>query len=169
MKKPDKQPSPQPSSAIRRTTGQTAFRRSRSGTPPAAVVARLVGISASGEAWVELPGQADPVPARSTVPLTAGQIGREALVCFVDAPERTAVVTGVLCAAGDPTAAPETALDVTIDRERIVLTAQRELVLRCGKASVALTADGKVVIKGADLLSTASGLHRIRGGAVQIN
>lgn len=167
MKKPDKQPSPQPRSAIRRPSGPTAYRRGRTGAPPAAVIARLVGISSNGEAWVELPGQPEPVPARSTVPLQPGQIGSEALVCFADAPERTAVITGVLCVTGDPVTA--SALDVTLDRERIVLTAQRELVLRCGKASVALSADGKVVIKGAKLLSTASGLHRIRGGSVQIN
>jgi hypothetical protein len=51
----------------------------------------------------------------------------------------------------------------------IVLSGQKEVVLRCGKASIALTADGTVVIKGARLLSSAAGSHRIKGGSVQIN
>ena len=64
--------------------------------------------------------------------------------------------------AGDP-------LEATIDRDRIVLEAKKEVVLRCGKASLTLTADGKIVIKGANLLTTSSGAHRIRGASVSIN
>ena len=48
-------------------------------------------------------------------------------------------------------------------------TASRELVLRCGKASVTLTSDGAVRIRGTDVLSRASATNRIRGGNVQIN
>ena len=42
-------------------------------------------------------------------------------------------------------------------------------VLNRGKASIVLAEDGKVIIKGAKFLATASGLNRIKGGAVQIN
>jgi hypothetical protein len=83
---------------------------------------------------------------------------------------KSPVVVGVLREASDD---DETAraprLDAVVDGERIVLSGQKEVVLRCGKASIALTADGTVVIKGARLLSSAAGSHRIKGGSVQIN
>jgi len=56
----------------------------------------------------------------------------------------------------------ERRLDAIVDGERIVMTGKKEVVLRCGKASIALTADGKVVVRGAKIISTAEGLHRIR-------
>jgi hypothetical protein len=60
-------------------------------------------------------------------------------------------------------------LDLIIDRQRIVLSAQQEVVLRCGKASITLTTDGRIAIRGADIVSTAGRVNRIRGGAVKIN
>jgi hypothetical protein len=77
---------------------------------------------------------------------------------------------GVLLAPGDlqgETSVP--ALDLLVDRQRIVLSAQQEVVLRCGQASITLTADGRLVIKGADVVSSAEQVNRIRGGAVKIN
>jgi hypothetical protein len=77
---------------------------------------------------------------------------------------------GVLLAPGDlqgETSVP--ALDLLVDRQRIVLSAQQEVVLRCGQASITLTADGRLVIKGADVVSSAERVNRIRGGAVKIN
>lgn len=71
--------------------------------------------------------------------------------------------------AAKATAAPTKALAVTRSKESLLLEADREVVIRCGKASITLTADGKIIIKGANLLSTSSGQHRIRGASVSIN
>ena len=57
---------------------------------------------------------------------------------------------------------------VEIDGETLTLSAEREIVLRCGKASLTLTRAGKVLIRGAYLLSRSSGANRIKGGSVQI-
>jgi hypothetical protein len=59
--------------------------------------------------------------------------------------------------------------EARLDGERIVLTAGQEIELRCGKASLILTRAGKVLIRGAYLLSRSSGVNRIKGGSVQIN
>jgi len=64
---------------------------------------------------------------------------------------------------------PQNPLEVQVDDERLVLTAKREIVLRCGKASITLTRAGKILIHGEYLLSRASGVNRIKGGSVQIN
>ena len=53
--------------------------------------------------------------------------------------------------------------------DTLLLEAQRELTLRVGDGSITLRADGKVLIKGKDLVSHAQRLNRIKGGAVSIN
>ncbi len=146
-------------------------RRARSTeTAPAATLGRLVGVGTEGQPWIDLPTQGRAgVAARTTVPLGASLIGRELVVSFLDGRADQPVVTGVVRAPGDPATVAPASLDAVVDGERVVLTGRREVVLRCGKASLALSADGRVVIEGANLLATSSGLHRIRGGAVQIN
>ncbi|MDF0673893.1 MAG: DUF6484 domain-containing protein [Nitrospira sp.] len=59
--------------------------------------------------------------------------------------------------------------NVQIDGETLTLTAHKEIVIRCGKASIQLLADGSVRIRGTEVLNRASGTNRIRGGNVQIN
>ncbi len=56
-----------------------------------------------------------------------------------------------------------------LDGERLEFSAEREIVLRCGKASITLTRAGKVIIRGAYLSSRSTGVNRIKGGSVQIN
>jgi hypothetical protein len=54
--------------------------------------------------------------------------------------------------------------EVKIDGETVTFEAKKEIVLRCGKASVTLTKAGKVLIRGAYLLNRSSGVNRIKGG-----
>ena len=56
-----------------------------------------------------------------------------------------------------------------MDGESIVLSARQNITLKCGKASITLTKSGKVILRGAYLLSRSSGVNRIKGGSVQIN
>jgi hypothetical protein len=51
----------------------------------------------------------------------------------------------------------------------IVLEATEQLTLRVGDGSITLRADGRILIKGRDLVSSAQRLNRIKGGAVSIN
>jgi hypothetical protein len=58
---------------------------------------------------------------------------------------------------------------LVLDMERVVLQGHTEVQLRCGDASVTMRADGKIVIKGTELVSKASATNKIRGASVQIN
>ena len=58
---------------------------------------------------------------------------------------------------------------LVLEMDRIVLQGHSEVQLRCGQASVTMRADGKVVIKGSELVSRASATNKIRGATVQIN
>lgn len=53
--------------------------------------------------------------------------------------------------------------------ERLVLTADREIVLQVGKASITLTKAGKIILRGTYVVSRSSGVNKIKGGSVQIN
>lgn len=129
----------------------------------------LAGLGSAGEAWVDVPRQRrSRVPARSTVALVPEHVGREVLLTWIDG-EAEPIITGVIRLPIDAEREAAPRAEAVVDAERIVLTGKREVVLRCGAASILLAADGSVVIKGARMLTSASGVHRIRGGAVQIN
>ena len=51
----------------------------------------------------------------------------------------------------------------------LTLEATESLTLKCGEASVDLRADGKVMVRGDDVLIRAKGTQRIRAGNVAIN
>jgi len=59
--------------------------------------------------------------------------------------------------------------ETRVDGERVVLEGKREIVLRCGAASLTLHHDGRVVIRGKHLVSRASGLNRITGASLRLN
>ena len=56
-----------------------------------------------------------------------------------------------------------------VDTGDLVLEAKHSLTLRVGSGSITIREDGKILIKGKDLVSHAQRLNRIKGGAVQIN
>lgn len=135
------------------------------------VVGTLVGCDGAGLPLVEFPGNplAAPVPARTTVAIDEHAFGRQAVIlCEREDPARP-IVIGLLHKTETNAEAPLPAIRAELDDERLVLTAEREIVLRCGKASITLTRAGKVLIRGAYLLSRSSGVNRIKGGSVQIN
>lgn len=51
----------------------------------------------------------------------------------------------------------------------LTLEAAEALSLKCGEASIDLRADGKVMVRGEDVLLRAKGTQRIRAGTVSIN
>lgn len=110
-----------------------------------------------GRLKVSLPGE-PPLWAPSLAPAGPGDIGRTCVVAPLDGDGL--VVVGFV-KAGEA--------EITRDGERMVIEARREVVLRCGKASLTLTADGRVTIRGTELLSRARGANRVQGASVQLN
>lgn len=80
-----------------------------------------------------------------------------------------AVLLGSLLQAPATAPAPPKPTEARVDGKRVVLEGDQEVVLRCGDASITLRRDGKVVLRGAYIETTATGLNRIRGGSVKIN
>ncbi|WP_224363361.1 DUF6484 domain-containing protein [Hyalangium versicolor] len=147
-------------------------------------VGSVVGTAEDGSPRVDYPGNTrGPLVARVSAGIDADTLARAAdqrqqalllfengdpglpiLVTLLAAPSATPLIDAVL--AEPLPLVPEEAL---VDGERVVIRGQEEVVLECGKASITLRRDGKIVLRGADILTVASGVQRIKGGKVQIN
>ena len=73
------------------------------------------------------------------------------------------VILGRVVRPGSPEAGAKSPPD------EILLEARKGLTLKVGEGSITLREDGKVLIRGRDLVSHARRLNRIRGGTVSIN
>jgi hypothetical protein len=111
------------------------------------------------------------IAARTTVRLSPSQVGGELVLVYENGDARRPIIIGVLQDA-HPAAQPvepQTGVAVHADECRFVVSAEREIVLRCGESSITLTRAGKVLIKGTYVVSRSSGYNRIKGAAVDIN
>lgn len=115
------------------------------------------------------------IPARTLVPLQESQVGSEVALTFEDGDFSRPILLGVVQSwdalpIPDPKPTPNLATtEAQSNPETLLLTAAREITLQCGKASITLTSAGKLLLRGAYLLSRSSGVNRIKGGSVQIN
>jgi hypothetical protein len=138
-------------------------------------IAELVGFGDDGAPVIELSGKrAESCRALRAAALGADAVGREVVVAFEDGDVRHPIVLGVLDdgargSARSSAIAAERAIQIDVGDERIELEVDREIVIRCGAASLTLCPDGRIVLRGSHLLSRATGSNRIKGGTVQIN
>lgn len=135
------------------------------------------------------------VLALATIPVEAKNIGREAALLFNGGDLNKPVIIGIIhCEMmdvlenGSNTGEPgeewldqnlpsspvesevkEKSLDIIVDGKEHCIEAKEQMTLKCGKASITLTKDGKILLRGSYISSRSSGTHRILGGSVQIN
>ena len=146
-------------------------------------IGKIVNVDESGQVFVDFPGNnRGAVASRFTKSFDmntlrkAATAGQGVLIVFENNdPELPIIVDTLHSLVDEITGSTAVALDmeepknVLIDGERVTFDAKKEIVLRCGKASITLTRAGKVLIKGAYLLNRSSGVNRIRGASVHIN
>ena len=141
---------------------------------PSAITARLTGFDLSDRPLVA--GIANHpeelVLSRTTVSLQREHIGATVVVLFEQGDSRRPIIMGLIRNEVPATGVEDTPsklVSVHADDDRIDLSAEREIVLRCGDASITLTRAGKVLIKGKYVLSRSTGYNKIKGAAVDIN
>jgi hypothetical protein len=133
------------------------------------LVCQLVGFDQRGRPLVEMPGPSGRLcAARSTVRLPK-RCGCEVLVLLEEGDRRRPIVIGVLQPESPEACEDAGAVNVSVDGKALELVANRELVMRCGDASITLTAAGKVLIRGRYVVSRSSGANKIKGAVVDIN
>jgi len=136
------------------------------------LVGTLIGFRGPYEPLVIYPGQPGSAAliARASVDLYAEHIGHDVTLMFEDGDPQRPIVTGrIRVPSAWPTTERPAQVEVDVDGKRLTLTAREQLVLRCGKASITLTAAGKVLIEGAYVSNRSSGVMRIKGGSIQLN
>jgi|SRR4051794_26478198 hypothetical protein len=137
------------------------------------VRARVVSVGEDGRVFVIAPGLEKAVPAAvatgidlSTV-RAALEAQHQAIVAFEGADQERPIVLGFLAESGLPR--PSTAIEADVDGKRVRVVAQDEIVLECGKASITLRRNGKVIVRGTHVETSSEGTNRIKGGQVKIN
>jgi hypothetical protein len=153
--------------------GRPAIQATAPALAPALVIGKLLALVDEGRtplvAYAGQPGHSA-LKARSTVDLHGGHIGHNVVLGFELLDPTLPIVLGVVQGQpGWPSPEPPGQVVVEADGQRMVVVAERELVLRCGKASVVLRHDGHVEIRGEQILTHAAGPNRIRGGSVELN
>jgi len=143
---------------------------------PGLIIANVAGASDAGRPLVEIHGRAEVCEAwpvwMDPEPDWAHCQGLKVVLGFENADAGKPLVVGVI---GTPARLKEaqpadTATAVTHTSQDIVkITSDKELVLQCGKAKIALRADGRIAILGGYVLSRSTGVNKIKGGSVQIN
>ena len=145
-------------------------------------VGQIVHITKDGRALVDYAGnQGGPVEARSVIDEKSNQDNHcqeniPVLLVFENGDPTLPIIVGIVRETLYPsTPLKETAHSVKPPREAILdgrkvsLDAKEEIVLRCGKSSVTLRKDGKIIVKGTQIVSQASGINKIKGASIRIN
>jgi hypothetical protein len=128
------------------------------------VIGHVLGI-ADGHPMVVFPGNTvdAAIAAKTLQEITYEDIGAEVALLFENGDYTQPVIMGRIRTPSVETDDPEREKRIT------KLTASDRLELRCGDASVILTRDGRVTVRGTDIVNRASGSNRLRGGSVHIN
>lgn len=128
---------------------------------PTLAPGRFVGFDAEGMPLVTTRAEeASPVAGLSLVPLTPAQAGAAVAIAWLEGAPPRPLILGLI----QPPAPVAQA-----DGERVVIEGRREVVLRCGKASITLRPDGSITLRGGQILSRADGANRVQGASVQLN
>lgn len=120
---------------------------------------RLSGFSPRGLPLIET-AEGALAEARSLVALSPADTGAELAWAWLGGPEGTPLVLGLL--------RPPLRV-VEADEEVTRIEGKHRVELRCGPASLTLFADGRVEVRGTQILSRAEGAQRIQGGSVHLN
>lgn len=149
--------------------------------PAAAQIATIVSIGDDGAPTLDV-GEGPTVAGRLAVAATRDRLDaavrerQPVVVLFENGDRRRPIVVGFLETrprtskpAPRPDESPMPFVDVDADGRRLRVTAQDEIVLQCGQASITLRRNGRVILRGTYVESHSDGTNRIKGGQVQIN
>lgn len=145
-------------------------------------VGKVTNIDGNARVFVDYPGSPQgPTGARftSSVKLQALRnalaSGQEVLILFENNDPSRPIIIDTLSSLIDeithaePAELKEKPEDVIIDGKKITFDAQEEVVIKCGQGSILVNKNGKIILKGTNLLSRSSGSNRIKGASVNIN
>jgi hypothetical protein len=151
------------------------------GTASAVEIGYIIGFDEVGNVQVRF-GNSTPVSARLIETLRRdlgtgkSPNGRQVLVVFESGDRDRPIIIGLMENRLESLVSLEVAdetgnetKDLSIDGRQVTIEAEDEILLRCGKGSILIKKDGKIIIKGTNLLSRSSGPNRVKGASVALN
>ncbi|RWA82211.1 DUF6484 domain-containing protein [Mesorhizobium sp.] len=131
------------------------------------VIGIFLGFDAAASPLVVFPGNPEEtaLPARSLTELTSDMIGSEVALLFQGGDLLKPLIVGRIVEPARKTSAPH----ILRDGERVRISGEERIELRCGKATILMERDGRITIRGTYITSQASAANRIRGGSIDLN
>ncbi len=105
----------------------------------------------------------------ATVQVQPADVGHPVMLMFLRGDLDAPVITGRLAPGRAAPKKITRTKKLQLDGRELTFEADAELTLKCGKASITLQRDGRIVLRGTNLVSRASSVNRIRGGTIQLN
>lgn len=148
-----------------RTAWNRAARQAARPPVPSILRATVLEIDVSGDPIVSISGRGktfacDVLLAGASYSIKPGD---KVLVLRPSSAEPRGVVLGLIQRYAPPSPTQGTVV------ERLEVSATEFIALKCGEAALELRKDGKLLIRGQDVVSHAKRANRIKGGAVTIN
>ncbi len=144
--------------------------------PTSVVIGELIGMKEEDHIplvnFLGSPTKA-PIPALSAIQFVTDDVGTQVALLFEGGDLNKPLIIGKIQKIQNfVKESPQDLIKQTtveLDGEAVVISAKKELILKCGKSSITLTAAGKLLIKGEYLSSRSTGVNRIKGGSIQLN
>ncbi len=139
---------------------------------------RIVAVDGESRVRVILEGEPEPVVARVATAADERRLRRAiqkaelAIIGFDGAGTKRPILLGLSAAPSvpaQPVSGPPRVIEADVDGRRLRIKAKDEIVFECGKASITLRRNGKVIIRGTHVETNSDGVNRVKGGQVQIN
>jgi hypothetical protein len=149
----------------------SAPEKTQSAQPGSAIRGVVAGLTPAGEPLLDFYGNSEPNPvvAITTVPICTEDVGRDAVIVFENGDPQRPIIIGLVQTPTPQSNNASATSKQAKSAEPLILSAESEVTLKCGSASITLTRSGKVLINGSYVLTHSKGVNRIRGGSVQIN
>jgi hypothetical protein len=131
-----------------------------------------------GQPTVDFSGNPNshPIPAIATCHLDAMHIGRQIALLFVQRDMARPIVIGVVRNGAtrqhSTVVVPQYAsspMKLASNNNNVVIKGTGKMVFQCGQASLSLTEQGRIIMRGTHIASYSDGVNRIRGAMVEVN
>ncbi len=136
---------------------------------------RVVALDEAGKVFVSVEGIGSAVAALLGTKIdertlrTALDTRQDVFMLFEDGDPARPVIVGIAQGTAVAQAVSPLLVEADADGRRVKVVAKDELVFQCGKASITIRRNGKVIVRGTDIETRAEGTNRVRGGQVRIN